>query len=1218
MRIVIDMQGAQTESRFRGIGRYTLALTQAIVRNRGEHEVIVALSGLFPDTIEDIRAAFHGLLPQSHLRVWCAPGPVRQLNEANQQRWLVAERIREAFMQSLQPDVIHIPSLFEGYGDDAVLSIGGLEVATPTTVTLHDLIPLIYSDHYLVNNPKFEGYYRRRLEQLKRASQFLAISESSRQEIVDLLGVDPGRVHNTSEAVGDQFQVTEIPQVQADELLSRIGITQPFVLYTGGSDSRKNLPRLIQAFARLPAAVRNYHQLLLAGKMPHGDIKVLRDVAVQAGLASDEVIFPGYVTDTELVQLYNLCKLYVFASWHEGFGLPVLEAMRCGAAVIGANTSSLPEVIGQPEALFNPLDVNAIASKMEQGLVDESFRTRLQEHGLQQARKFSWDESARRAIAVWEALYDEQQAKQKLAAGPCGREALLPALATQVKKARKNRILHDLAACIALNEQAGITRQLFVDISELHNNDAGTGVQRVVRSYLHALLDAPPNGFDVVPVYATRNHGYCHARQYLNKLGYAQGDAADTPIHWQRGDVFFALDMQHHVQLHHAAFLQQLKASGVTVKFLVHDLLPIQLADLFKDDDAKALHEQWLSMIAQTDGALCVSQATADALDAWMQSAGINRSPGFQLTWVHNGADISHAMHSRGLPDDAQAVLSAIASRPSFLVVSTLEPRKGQQQVFEAVQSLWQQGEDVNLVLVGRQGWKVDDLARVLREHPENGKRLFWLEGISDDYLQAVYRASSAVIAASINEGFGLSLIEAASYQLPIIARDIPVFKEVAGQHACYFKDESAQGLARTLQDWLAQYAKGQHPKSDGLSWNTWQQSAEQLKTALLQHYPRQQLLVDISELVQRDAKSGIQRVVRAVLGEWLKAPPHGYRVEPVYATVDGGYRYARKFIHGFTGQTGQPAADELIDYAPGDVFFGLDMQPQVVYAQRAFYQQLRRQGVRVKFLLHDLLSIQMPQYFPEGNEAGFVRWLKVITASDGVICVSQTVANELAEWLKENGEPRSRPLQIDWSHNGADIDNSAPSTGMPDDAQSVLAQLQARPSFLMVGTLEPRKGHAQVLEAFTQLWQQGKDVNLVIVGKTGWKCEALVQSIQQHSQYNKRLYWLAGISDEYLEAVYAASTCLIAASYGEGFGLPLIEAAQHGLPIIARDIPVFREVAGNEAFYFEADNSNELSVAISTILDAPLFAEIPGTGCIKAISWKESAQRCLLHVTSR
>ena len=153
----------------------------------------------------------------------------------------------------------------------------------------------------------------------------------------------------------------------------------------------------------------------------------------------------------------------------------------------------------------------------------------------------------------------------------------------------------------------------------------------------------------------------------------------------------------------------------------------------------------------------------------------------------------------------------------------------------------------------------------------------------------------------------------------------------------------------------------------------------------------------------------------------------------------------------------------------------------------------------------------------------------------------------------------------------GADVQSILPSQGNSSKRVLVLEQLQGSISFLMVGTLEPRKAYEEVLEAFERLWQEGLPLNLVLVGKQGWMVEELVEQLRSHHELNRRLFWLEGISDEYLEQVYLVCTCLIAASYGEGFGLPLIEAAQHKLPIIARDIPVFREVAGENAFFFKS-----------------------------------------------
>jgi len=1207
VRVVIDMQGAQTESRFRGIGRYTLSFSQAVVRNRGEHEIILALSGLFPDTIEPIRAAFDGLLPQENIRVWHAPGPVADNQPGNGARREIAELTREAFLASLQPDVIHICSLFDGYVDDAVASIGRFDQNTPVSVALYDLIPLLNPDQYLRPNPSFELYYRRKIDDLKKASRFLAISEFSRNEGIDNLQLDKPQVVNVGTAVEPQFQQSRILKEVSQPLFKKCGIARPYVLYTGGADERKNLPRLIQGYAALPRELRQKYQLLFAGKMPEGNIADFKRKAIQAGLECHELCFSGYVSDEELVQLYNLCELYVFPSWHEGFGLPALEAMASGAPVIGANSSSLPEVIGLDDALFDPMDVESIRNKMHQALTDSSFRKRLCEHGLRRAKSFTWDKTAKRAIAAWETLPSPDQARYLETS--LNEERFFSLLGLRLR-GQNDATISNLSACIAINQQAGIQRQLLVDVSELCQHDAATGVQRVVRSYLKGLLHSPPAGFRVEPVYATRDHGYRYARRFtLDFLGQYAAQASDRPIRWQRGDIFFALDMQHHVQLAHKDFYQRLRQAGVTVKFLVYDLLPIQLADYFRNSNAKELHEQLLAMIVTTDGAVCISKATADALIEWTEGSNRQSSPNFKSAWVHIGADIEGSAPSKGLPPDADNVFATLAVRHSFLCVATLEPRKGQQQILEAVEQLWAQKGDVNLVLVGQQGWKTEELAERIRTHPELGRRLFWLQGISDEYLEKIYSACSCLIAASLNEGFGLPLIEAARHGLPIVARDIAVFREVAAENAYYFTGETPPDLASALQKWLALFTLEKHPKSHALHWSTWQQSTERLKAALIeQNYPRRQLLVDISELVQRDAKTGIQRVVRNVLSEWLKYPPVGYRVEPVYATVDQPYRYARQFTSHFLGAAEPTGTDEPIDFTSGDIFFVLDLQPQVQVAQSMFLQNLRRGGVTLKFMVYDLLAVQHSDHFVEGASEGFTNWLHVVGESDGAVCISRSVAEELERWMVAQTWQRQSEFKIEWNHLGADIEPTRTHHGRQGSPDTVISQLQDGETFLMVGTLEPRKGHAQVLDAFEQLWREKHEMNLVLVGKQGWLVESLTERLRNHPEMNNRLFWLEGISDEYLEAVYADSTCLIAASYGEGFGLPLIEAAQHKLPIIARDIPVFREVAGEYAHYFSAETSDELA---QTIIDWLLLYRAEGhlrPDKMRWLTWKESA----------
>jgi glycosyltransferase involved in cell wall biosynthesis len=176
-----------------------------------------------------------------------------------------------------------------------------------------------------------------------------------------------------------------------------------------------------------------------------------------------------------------------------------------------------------------------------------------------------------------------------------------------------------------------------------------------------------------------------------------------------------------------------------------------------------------------------------------------------------------------------------MAARPAFLMVGTLEPRKAHVQALAAFDLLWQGGADVTLVIVGKEGWLAGPLAAALRAHPQLGKKLFWLQGISDQMLTAVYGRAAALLAASVGEGFGLPLIEAAQHGLPVIARNLPVFREVAGAHAFYFDGTAPAQLAAALEDWLQLFRQGLAPQSAAMPWLTWSQSAHQLADVIVE-----------------------------------------------------------------------------------------------------------------------------------------------------------------------------------------------------------------------------------------------------------------------------------------------------------------------------------------------------------------------------------------------
>ena len=830
MRIIIDLQGVQTESRYRGIGRYTLSLTQALLTANRNHEIILLLNGLLLSENDPLVALLEQWLLPSYIKTWYAPDPVSYSDPNNKQRAEHAELIREAYIQSLQPDVVLIPSFFEGFIDDAVISIKRWDQHTPVAVCMLDLIPLLNAKEYLDPNPLYKAFYLSRTEQLRQADSFLAISESSKQEAEQHLVTHHQPVINASIAADSMFIDQQLTFAEQHIIRQQLGINTQFILYTGGADTRKNLPALIQAYALLPDELRRDYVLVIAGRIPPAIVIQLHAVMSAQQLRSEDVLFMGYVSDQELVSLYNTCQLFVFPSWHEGFGLPALEAIRCGAPTLVANRSSLPEVVGSNDALFDPFNPEDLAVSMQRVLTDNEFRQQLCAQQKQHSTVFDWVHTAKLTLQALESLAsDAVDSATKLLTADEIKQQLLDRLLAEPMAAEQHQRLTE---CISKTFTPPQQHTLWVDISELYRHDARTGIQRVTRSLLQQLLRSPPIGFKTIPVYgSTDTQGYAVAKTFLPEQYKSSVTALPSGlISHQAGDIFLGLDLQHHVSLAQAPYLQNMQTKGVHIHFIVYDLLPINLSHTFPTGVAE-LHATWLRHIVSFGQVLCISKAVSQELKDWLKQQHITTSAA--PSWFHLGADIQSSQPSRGLPDNHLSLLEQWRATPSFINVGTLEPRKGQAQALDAFELLWAKGYSANLILIGKQGWQTEQLAQRIEQHPQLNQKLFWLNNASDEFLEQIYSVCSALLATSLGEGFGLPLLEARSHQVAIIARDLPVFREVLDNHGYYFSGQHGNDLAIVIEQYLHTPAAKQvdQPPIPTL---TWQGSAQQLLTRLM------------------------------------------------------------------------------------------------------------------------------------------------------------------------------------------------------------------------------------------------------------------------------------------------------------------------------------------------------------------------------------------------
>lgn len=583
MRILIDMQGAQSESRFRGIGRYSLALALGIARNAAPHEVWLLLNGALPSSIANLRHAFAGLVPAERIRVFDIPTPVAEIDSANVPRCRAAEMVREHFIEQLAPDVVVVTSLFEGYIDDSVVSAGRFAPATRTAVVLYDLIPFLNPGAYL-GTPEQRQHYDGKIASLRKAGLLLAISDYTRQEAIEALGLDPQQVVAISTAVDTSFHPA-LPGEGLAALRARCGITRDVIMYApGGFDARKNIDGLIVAYSMLPAPLRASHQLVIASKLGDHERGVLTQHARHHGLAADEVILTGYVSDTELVDLYRSAALFVFPSKHEGFGLPALEAMACGAIVIGANNTSIPEVIGCEEAMFDASSPASIAAKISEVLGNPALQERLHAHGRIQSARFSWDVTARKALDALAAHHARNTDSTSL---PARRTALLQAVMDIPGLSRDEGFLHELAHCLARLPDPLRPRQLLFDISALTGKDSQTETVAVLRSQLQNLQAAPPAGLRLVPVVLSEAGGrwhYRYARRLAPELSALPDDAPDSAVDVGPDDILYTGGYGDLPQHELAALHAHMRDRGVKLGWLAGPETPYEVC----------LHADWV------------------------------------------------------------------------------------------------------------------------------------------------------------------------------------------------------------------------------------------------------------------------------------------------------------------------------------------------------------------------------------------------------------------------------------------------------------------------------------------------------------------------------------------------------------------------------------------------------------------------------------------------
>lgn len=1236
LRILFDLQACQTSgSAYRGVGRYSSALFETSASLAAPRDVFALTSKHLahcyePQNINPNRIIEAGTLPDWHSA---------RNHEGGDQDALDGIAL-SSLIQTIKPDVIHVSHVFEGFGErvglfDPLQRRMGQVVST----TLYDLIPLIFQDHYF-QNPQFRRWYYARLAWFRKADLLLAISESSRQDAIRLLGIEPGRIVTVHGGISDHFRPPIDRTTARNRLLSRFALREKIVLYTGGDDHRKNIKGAIRAFAKVPSALRANTQLVIVCSMTPERKQIHLNEASAHGLTPNDILVTGFVSEQDLVDFYGVCDVFVFPSLYEGLGLPVLEAMACGAPVIGGNNSSIRELIAREDAMFDAASDDSIAERIAQVLLDNNFASDLSRYGSVRSAEFNWKRTAELSMSAFdEAISRKRHSGVQCAISgwlPCKRLAVLSPLPPS-----RSGIADYNAQFLPF-----LARHFEIDLYVEGYTVSDETLTSSFRIFDVKDFEPVAAAYDLILYEFGNSEFHAHMLPLLANFPGVVG-LHDAYLSGLIGYMdFYAGNKGYYEQ-------EMLAAHGTSAR---QYFAPIQACpdpigkSMVNLPCTKAVLDKAIGVISHSPFNLQVARLHYP--QGWL--APYRTIP--QMVILPEQTTVA----------ERQGIRTELGFQPEDFVLVTfghIAWTKWGDRLFEAFLSPdLQQHARIHLIFAGELA--DDEFGRRLSKNIEKaglGKRI-QITGYlsSDDYIKYLCAADLAIqLRTKSRGGTPRGVLDCLAYGVPVIVNNDasytdypenivikldpdPTVESIAAKvsflmanplqllayaercreyvatnhnpvrcaaaYAAALLEFSAREKTSKTDAWVETFAS----LLGGTS-NTLADAKEATKWLMARSIPtwqRRRLYIDVSHIAQADHETGIQRVVKEVVRAFYTG--NFSEIDPVAVVlIEGELFEANNWLDskGILAASERTPASSRIEFARGDILLMLDSSWERYSDFYSIFERARLVNVPVITAIYDLLPITLPSgNFVEGGREWFENWLlNAIQSSDGLLCISRATADDVVMYV-EKYCPEKKGLKVGYWHLGSDIDDA--DTENINSAE--INTIRQKPYLLTVGTIEPRKSHTRLLDIMEDLWSRGIDLSLCVAGKEGWMMGALMERIRTHPELGKRLFLVEKPTDHEVSALYQGASGLIFLSIGEGFGLPLVEAAHYGIPILCSDIPVFREIAGEFATYLQLDTTPNMSEAILKWWHLRQSGLIPDSHKMPKLTWEESAEQML------